>query len=82
METKIRVILQEHSGLGEAAQHIGVYENLWLLGMTSLASVQVMLALESTFGVEIPDEKLLHATFSSIHQIMACITELTSRTVR
>jgi acyl carrier protein len=82
METEVRAILREHSGIGESAHHIGVHENLWLLGMTSLASVQVMLALESAFAVEIPDEKLLHATFSSIHQIQACITELTTRTAR
>jgi acyl carrier protein len=82
METQIRAILQEHSGLDGAAQRISIYENLWLLGMTSLASVHVMLALESTFGVEIPDEKLRHATFSSIHEVMSCIRELTARTGR
>ena len=82
MEAEVRAILQEHSGLGEAVQHLGVYESLWLQGMTSLASVQVMLALESAFGIEIPDEKLRHATFASIHQIMACVKELTSEPSR
>jgi len=82
METQIRAILQEHSGLAGAAQHISIYDNLWLLGMTSLASVQVMLGLEAAFAVEIPDEKLLHATFSSIHEIMKCMRELTGEARR
>ncbi len=77
METKVRAILRGHSGLGDAVQDIDIYDNLWGLGMTSLASVEVMLALESAFGFEFPESKLRHATFSSIYAIMDCVTELT-----
>ncbi|HEX6681683.1 MAG TPA: acyl carrier protein [Candidatus Limnocylindrales bacterium] len=82
MQAQVRGILQEHSGLGDVIQDIGIYENLWALGMTSLASVQVMLALESTFGFEFPESKLRHATFSSIHSIMGCVSELTASPVQ
>lgn len=77
MEGQVRVILREHSGLGAAIGGISIYDNLWRLGMTSLASVQVMLALEEAFGFEFPDSKLRHATFASIFHIMDCVTELT-----
>jgi acyl carrier protein len=77
MEQKVRAIIEEHSGLGEVIQGITSHDDLWLMGMTSLASVQVMLALESTFGFEFPESKLLHVTFSSISRIMDCVKELT-----
>lgn len=82
METQVRAILQQHSGLGDAAQSIGGNESLWQAGMTSLASVEVMLALESTFGFEFPDSWLRHATFGTVFNIMACVKELTRSAVR
>jgi acyl carrier protein len=82
VEAHVRAILQDYSGLGDAAQSMGIHENLWRTGMTSLASVQVMLALEATFGFEFPESKLRHATFSSIHAIVATVQELAGSTVR
>jgi acyl carrier protein len=76
MEEQVREILRHHSGLGDTVEHISAYENLWMLGMTSLASVQVMLALETVFHLELPEEKLRHATFSSIYSIVGCVREL------
>lgn len=77
MEGQVRAILQQHSGLGDSVRGIGAFENLWRMGMTSLASVQVMLALESAFGFEFPDSKLRHATFASISNIIDSVKELT-----
>lgn len=82
MEAQVRAILQQHSGLRETAAGIGVHESLWQLGMTSLASVEVMVALESTFDVEFPDSWLRHATFGTIFNIMGCVTALTESAVR
>ncbi|MFJ8582786.1 acyl carrier protein [Micromonospora sp. NPDC093277] len=76
METQVREILVKHSGLGDSVSGVDAGENLWQLGMTSLASVQVMVALEETFGVEIPDDKLRHATFASVDNIMSCMRSL------
>jgi acyl carrier protein len=77
MEKQVRAILQEHSGLGDHIRSIGAYDSLWQMGMTSLASVQVMLALESAFGLEFPDSKLRHNTFACISNIIDCVDELT-----
>jgi acyl carrier protein len=43
--------------------------DLYELGLTSHASVNVMLALEDAFGVEFPDEVLKKSTFASISSI-------------
>jgi acyl carrier protein len=82
METQVRTILQKHSGLGDTAQSIGVHESLWQAGMTSLASVEVMLALESTFDFEFPESWLRHATFGTVFNIMSCVKQLTESAVR
>jgi acyl carrier protein len=82
MEARVRAILHEHSGLGDAVVGAGVHESLWQLGMTSLASVDVMAALESAFGFEFPDSWLRHATFGTIVNIMGCVRALTESPVR
>ena len=50
--------------------------DLWVAGMTSFASVDVMLALESTFHVEFPDRMLLPETFRSVSAIRSALAEL------
>lgn len=82
MEAQVRAILLQHSGIGEAVRTADVHESLWQLGMTSLASVEVMLALESAFGFEFPDSYLRHATFGTIYNIMGCVTALTGSAAR
>lgn len=82
METQVRDILRKHSGLGDDVADVDAREDLWQLGMTSLASVQVMVALEETFGMEIPEHKLRHATFASVDNIMACLRELSAGAAR
>ena len=43
--------------------------DLYELGLTSHASVDVMLALEEAFDVEFPDEVLKKSTFASVRSI-------------
>ena len=43
--------------------------DLYELGLTSLASVNVMLALEDVFGVEFPEEVVKKSTFASVRNI-------------
>jgi acyl carrier protein len=49
---------------------------LYELGLTSHASVNVMLALEDEFDIEFPDEALKKSTFASIASIEAVIGRL------
>jgi acyl carrier protein len=50
--------------------------DLYKLGLTSHASVDVMLALEDAFGIEFPDEVLKKSTFASVHNIAQVLDSL------
>lgn len=50
--------------------------DLYQAGMTSHASVNVMLALEGEFDVEFPDHMLKRNVFNSIASINAALEEL------
>jgi acyl carrier protein len=55
-------------------------DDLFRLGMTSHASVSVMLALEDSFGMEFPEHMLRRSTFESIGSIRRTLTELLAAT--
>ena len=76
--TKIRNILKEHGRLTKDALALGEADDLYQAGMTSHASVNVMLALEGEFDVEFPDHMLKRSVFESISAITTAIDELTA----
>lgn len=51
--------------------------DLYNAGMTSLASVNVMLALEAEFDVEFPDSLLRRDVFGSVASIASAVSRLT-----
>jgi acyl carrier protein len=75
---KIRAILKEHGRLTKDAVALADDADLYQAGMTSHASVNVMLALEGEFDVEFPDHMLKRSVFESIAAIRAAIDELTA----
>ena len=75
---KIRNILKEHGRLTKDPLALGEAEDLYQAGMTSHASVNVMLALEGEFDVEFPDHMLKRSVFESIAAIRTAIDELTA----
>lgn len=75
---KIRNILKEHGRLTKDALALGEADDLYQAGMTSHASVNVMLALEGEFDVEFPDHMLKRSVFESISAITSAIDELTA----
>ena len=52
---QIREILKVHGRLGVDVATLADADILYLAGLTSMASVSVMLALEEAFDVEFPD---------------------------
>lgn len=73
---KIRVILQKHGNLSIDAATLTDQDDLYAAGLSSFATVQLMLALEDEFGVEIPEKLLNRRTFSSINAIAGVIESL------
>lgn len=72
----IRGILKQHGRLAVDAGAIREDDDLYQAGMTSHASVNVMLAVEGEFGVEFPDHMLRRGVFGSIASIGAAVDEL------
>ena len=72
----IRTILRDHGRLQAEAIRVGAGDDLYAAGMSSHASVNVMLALEAAFDIEFPDRMLKRSVFQSIDAIKAAVTEL------
>jgi acyl carrier protein len=76
MTEEIRQILSDHGRLSVDVNGLATDADLYAAGMTSHASVNVMLALEDTFDVEFPDSMLKRSVFESIDAIAAAVSEL------
>ena len=77
-EAQIRAVLVEHGKIAVDVRTLGAGEDLYSVGLTSHASVNVMLALEDEFDIEFPDRMLRKSTFESIAAIDGAIAELTA----
>lgn len=73
---RIRAVLAAHGRLGVDASRLSDTDDLYAAGMTSLSSVNVMLALEGEFDIEFPDSMLNRALFSSVSAIEAAVRKL------
>ena len=78
MTDKIRKILKDHGRLNKDPLALEESADLYQAGMTSHASVNVMLALEGAFDVEFPDRMLRRGVFARMSTIRAAIEELTA----
>ncbi|HEY6556026.1 MAG TPA: acyl carrier protein [Polyangiaceae bacterium] len=79
MTDAIRSILKAHAQLASAADDLPDDGDLYAAGLTSHATVNVMLALEEHFDVEFPERMMRRRSFESISAIRAVIEELTGR---
>ena len=75
----IRKILKDHGRLDIDATTLEVDADLYDAGMTSHASVNVMLAIESEFDIEFPDQMLSRGVFESIQSISSAVSSLQQR---
>jgi acyl carrier protein len=73
---RIRAVLAAHGRLGTDAMQLGEGDDLYAAGLTSLASVNVMLALEAEFDIEFPDNMLNRSVFSSVGTIEAAVRKI------
>jgi acyl carrier protein len=73
---RIREILAQHGRLSVDATTLQAESDLYVAGLTSLATVGVMLALEDHFHVEFSESMLSRKTFSTLQAIAEAIDEL------
>ena len=77
VEDKIRSVLEAHGHLPGSPSQLKDDDDLYERGLSSHASVNVMLALEDSFDVEFPDSLLRRSTFRSIAAIREALESLT-----
>lgn len=73
---KIRTILGQHGRLSVDVNGLADDSDLYNAGLTSLATVGVMLALEDHFNIEFPEPMLKRKTFESLESIAEAVAEL------
>ncbi len=78
MENRIREILSQCGRLSVPAAGLGAEDNLYDAGLSSLATVNVMLAIEEAFDVEFPDHLLTRRSFESIAALEGVVERLKS----
>jgi acyl carrier protein len=73
---QIRALLAAHARLLVPVEQLSDDSDLYEAGLTSLSTVNLMLALEEHFDVEFLDRMLGRKTFGSINSLSAAIAEL------
>ena len=76
MISRVRELVADHGGLAVDVAGLAEDADLYRAGMTSFASVQLMLALEEEFDVEFPESMLSPRTFASLNAIQAAVGQL------
>ncbi|KVN33757.1 acyl carrier protein [Burkholderia pyrrocinia] len=76
MKNEIREILKHVAHLETAVDTIGDADDLYDAGLSSLDTIQLMLAIERQFDIEIPDEMLSRQLFRSIDALAETIAAL------
>ncbi len=70
----VRALVARHAPID--LRRLGDDDDLYDAGLSSLACVNLMLALEDTYDVEFPERMLRRATFASIAAIRAAVAAL------
>lgn len=76
MTDRVRQIIREHGRLAVDVDALGDDADLYEAGMTSHASVNLMLALEGAFDIEFPDSMLRRNVFESVSSISDALRTL------
>ncbi|TXS54118.1 hypothetical protein EAO75_05680 [Streptomyces sp. uw30] len=69
----VRKLIDQQLNLSGHGFELKHDDNLWDMGMTSLTCLGLMLSIEDTFGVELPEDALKESTFRSVDTITAAV---------
>ncbi|MFE0016684.1 acyl carrier protein [Mesorhizobium sp. NPDC059054] len=78
VKAKIREVLAARGGLPGGIEALSDQSDLYAAGLSSFASVQIMLALEEAFDLEFPDSLLNRKTFQSVDAIATAVQGILS----
>lgn len=74
--SRVKAVLASQAELNQDAHSLDLDDDLFAAGMSSRATVGVMLGLESEFDLEFPDAMLRRDVFESVRAISNAITSL------
>ena len=81
MEDRLRDIIGKFGRLPVPVDSLKSDDDLYEAGLSSLASVNLMLAIEEEFDVEFPDHLLTRRSFQSISALTGVVSSLKSAAV-
>ena len=76
MKDQIRQVIRDHGHLAVDVDSMADDADLYQAGMTSHASVNVMIALEDTFDIEFLDSMLKRSVFESVDSIAEALGQV------
>jgi acyl carrier protein len=76
MNETIRTLLAKLGDLPVSVDSVADAADLYAAGLSSFASVQLMLGLEEAFDIEFPDHMLNRKSFASIAAIEATVNTI------
>ena len=76
MDEELRRILRLQGGLSIPISQLADEADLYAAGLSSLATVNVMLAIEHCFAIEIPDDLLTRRTFQTLSSLRRTVLDL------
>jgi acyl carrier protein len=76
MKAKIRELLAKVGGLPVSVDAVEDGADLYAAGLSSFASVQLMLGIEDAFDIEFPDHLLNRKSFASIDAIAETVASI------
>jgi acyl carrier protein len=76
VQTRVRAVFKGTDFLQSDVDGLADDADLYAAGLNSHATVNLMLALEEAFDVELPDRLLRRRTFSSINAIAEALAEI------
>ena len=76
VQARVRAVFKENALLQANVESLADDADLYAAGLTSHATVNLMLALEEAFDIEFPDRLLRRRTFSSVNAIAQSLDEI------
>jgi acyl carrier protein len=73
---KLQEILRPRLRFLQEGDAVPMDEDLGKLGLDSMASIDLLMDIESQLGVQIPDEMMTVDTFATVNHLLAVIEKL------
>jgi len=79
MVARVRSVIAAQGHLAKDVSTLSDSDDLYEIGLSSHATVNLMLALENEFDIEFPDAVLRRSTFQSVEAISVALVSLGAR---